>query len=116
MALELRIRLKKDTWVWCAGNGWAQLQDFHLNRGEALCFHAVRVHKDAWYGPVHLAVGRTNVNGEFWAIISDEPIPLQTFCEYGLRFDIEESFLDDQSNGWNFQKSQIRSVCELSRL
>lgn len=35
---------------------------------------------------------------------------------YGLRFDIEEAFLDDQSNGWNLQKSQIRSVCALSRL
>ena len=57
-----------------------------------------------------------NVNGEFWAIVSDEPTTLQTFCEYGLRFDIEESFLDDQSNGWNVQKSQIRSVCDLSRL
>ncbi|MEM9093154.1 MAG: transposase [Cyanobacteria bacterium P01_F01_bin.53] len=111
-----RIRLKKDTWVWRTGKGWAQLQDFHFNRGEALCFHAVRIHKDAWYGPVHLAVGRNNVNGEFWAIVSDELTTLQTFCEYGLRFDIEESFLDDQSNGWNVQKSQIRSVCDLSRL
>lgn len=36
--------------------------------------------------------------------------------EYGLRFDIEENFLDDQSNGWNIQKSDIRSVCALSRL
>ena len=32
-----------------------------------------------------------------------------------MRFDIEESFLDDQSNGWNVQKSQIRSVWDLSR-
>lgn len=29
---------------------------------------------------------------------------------------IEESFLDDQSSGWNLQKSEIRSVCDLSRL
>ncbi len=38
------------------------------------------------------------------------------FEEYGQRFDIEEAFLDDQSNGWNLQKSQIRSLCALSRL
>ena len=33
-----------------------------------------------------------------------------------MRFDIEEAFLDDQSNGWNLQKSDLRSVCTLSRL
>jgi hypothetical protein len=38
-------------------------------------------------------------NGEFWAIVSDEPTCLHTFQEYALRFDIEEAFLDDQSNG-----------------
>ena len=36
--------------------------------------------------------------------------------EYGWRFDIEETFLDDQSNGWHVQRSEIRSVCALSRL
>jgi hypothetical protein len=49
--------------------------------------------------------GRNNVNGEFWAIASDEPTTLKTFQEYGLRFDIEENFLDDPSNGWNIQRS-----------
>ena len=111
-----RIRLKRDTWMWRVGKGWQQLQDFPLHRGEALCFHNVKLHKSQWFGPVHVALGRNNVNGEFWAIVSDEPTTLQTFEEYGLRFDIEESFLDDQSNGWNVQKSQLRSVCVLSRL
>jgi hypothetical protein len=111
-----RIRLKHDTWIWRAGKGWCQLQDFHFNPGEALCFHNVRVHKEHWYGPLHVILGRNNVNGEFWAIVSDEKTTLKTFEEYGLRFDIEENFLDDQSNGWNVQRSQIRSVCALSRL
>ncbi|MDV2997541.1 MAG: hypothetical protein N4J56_007246 [Chroococcidiopsis sp. SAG 2025] len=60
--------------------------------------------------------GCNNVNGEFWAIVSDEPTTLQSFQEYGWRFDIEENFLDDQSNGWNVHKSDIRSRCALSRL
>ena len=38
-----RIRLKKDTWVWRNGKGWRQLKDFHFARGEALCFHNVRL-------------------------------------------------------------------------
>ncbi|NEP15479.1 MAG: transposase [Leptolyngbya sp. SIO4C1] len=111
-----RIRLKKNTWIWRAGKGWSQLKDIHFKRGEALCFHNVRIHKGQCYGPVHIAFGRNNLNGEFWAIVSDQPTTLQTFCEYALRFDIEQNFRDDQSSGWNLQKSQIRSVCALSRL
>ena len=111
-----RIRLKRNTWIWRAGKGWRQLKDFRLQRGEALCFHTVKLHKSEWFGPVHVAFGYNNVNGEFWAIVSDESTSLHTFEEYGLRFDIEENFLDDQSNGWNVQKSAVRSVCALSRL
>jgi len=61
-------------------------------------------------------MGRNNVNGEFWAVVSDETTTRQTYAEYGLRFDIEENFLDDQSRGWNVHSSQIRSVCAISRL
>ena len=111
-----RIRLKSTTWIWRAHKGWHQLKDFHFAPGEALCFQHIKLHKGQWYGPVHLVFGRNNVNGEFWAIVSNEKTSLQTFQEYRLRFDIEEAFLDDQSNGWNLQKSEIRSVCDLSRL
>ena len=49
-------------------------------------------------------------------MVSDQPTSLHSFEDYARRFDIEEAFLDDQSSGWNLQKSQIRSVCALSRL
>ena len=111
-----RIRLKQNTWVWRQGKGWQRLKDFHFQWGQALCLHGIRLHKSQYYGPVHLIFGRNNCNGEFWAILSNEPTNLQTFAEYGMRFQIEESFLDDQSNVWNIQKSQIRSVCAFSRL
>jgi hypothetical protein len=111
-----RIRVKGNTWVWRGQSSWCQLQDVHCHRGEAVCLHNVRIHKGQWYGIVHIIVGRNNVNGEFWGIISDEPTTLHTFAEYALRFDIDENFLDDQSNGWNMQRSEIRSVVALSRL
>ena len=41
---------------------------------------------------------------------------MQTFAEYAERFDIEEEFLDEKSNGFQLQKSEIRSVTALSRL
>ncbi len=109
-----RIRIKSNTWIW-KGN-WCQPKSFHLNCGEAICLHNVQIHKGEFYGTVHVIIARNNVNGELWAIVSDEKTTLQTFAEYGLRFDIEENFLDDQSAGWNVQRSMIRDVCALSRL
>ena len=109
-----RIRIKSNTWIW--RGKWCQPQNFHLNAGEAICLHNVQIHKGEFYGKVHVIVARNNVNGELWAIVSNEITTLQTFAEYGLRFDIEENFLDDQSAGWNVQRSMIRDVCALSRL
>ncbi|NEP30304.1 MULTISPECIES: hypothetical protein [unclassified Moorena] len=39
--------------------------------------------------------------------------PLLTFREYGLRFDIEESFLDDKSNGFELESCEIRNAKRL---
>ena len=111
-----RIRLKRNTWLWRSSGGWIQPNALHLANGEVRCFHHVKLHKQQWYGPVHVIVGRNNLNGELWVVVSDEPTTIQTFREYGLRFDIEELFKDEQSSGWNLQKSEIRSVCDLSRL
>jgi hypothetical protein len=52
---------------------------------------------------------REATSGELWLIVSSEPVSLQTCQEYGLRFDIEENFLDDKSNGFNWEKSGLRA-------
>jgi hypothetical protein len=41
---------------------------------------------------------------------------LQTFEEYGLRFDIEENFWDDQSTGFQLEDSKLRSASAIERL
>ena len=51
-----------------------------------------------------------------WYVLSDEPTDGKTFEEYGLRFDIEENFLDDKSNGFQLESSLIRSTQALTRL
>jgi hypothetical protein len=68
------------------------------------------------YGPVHLAVARPWQGQEVWYGLSDEPTAEKTFKEYGLRFDIEENFLDDTSNGFQLASSLIRSAEALTRL
>lgn len=69
-----------------------QIKQFHLNWGEAILIHNVKVRKTHPYGFVSLALGLTSIGGILWAILSNETTSLQTFREYGLRFDIEENF------------------------
>ena len=49
-------------------------------------------------------------------MVSDEPTEAKTFEEYGLRFDMEENFFDDQSNGFQLESSLIRSANAVERL
>ena len=108
-----RIRLKGNTWLWRSSGGWMQPNTVHLARGEVRCFHHLKLHKQQCYSPVHVIFGGNNLNGQLWAVVSDKPTSIQTFREYALRFDIEELFKDEHSGGWNLQKSEIRSLCDL---
>jgi hypothetical protein len=40
-------------------------------------------------------------------VASDEPTDAKTLDEYGLRFDIEESFLDEKSGGYQIHTSEL---------
>ena len=64
---------------------------------------------------MHLAVARPVARDESWYVISDEPTDVKTLEEYGLRFDIEANVLDDQSNGFQWESSLIRSPKALER-
>ena len=67
-------------------------------------------------GPFHLALAYPKGAKEHWAILSDEITDQTTFQEYALRFDGEENFLDDKSNGFNWEDSQLRNAESLQRL
>ncbi len=47
---------------------------------------------------------------------SSEPTDARTLDEYGLRFDIEESFLDEKSGGYQLHTSQLATPEALERL
>ena len=70
------------------------------------------------FGPLHLALAYVQSQEAYqpWAIVSDEPVDLNTFDEYGLRFDIEENFLDDKSAGFQLEASQLADAQAISRL
>jgi Transposase DDE domain len=109
-----RIRIKSSFYLYLGKHGRA-ISSYPLRPGEALFFHAVALTRQR-YGTVHVALGMDHKSRERWIIVSDQPTSAQTFREYGWRFDIEEGFLDDKSNGFQLESSRIRSAKMLSRL
>jgi len=110
-----RIRIKGSFWISRQGKRRCKVNRIPLSPGKALFWHHVYLTKQG-YGPVHLAMGRPISSQEYWFVVSDEPTDEKTFEEYGLRFDIEENFLDDKSNGFQLESSLIRSANARERL
>lgn len=113
---HFRIRLKRSSWIYRPGKGWKQLSQYHLARGEVVLLQGVSLTKTHALDRLHLALARDPLSCQLWMVVSDEPTTLQTFREYGERFAIEEEFLDEKSNGFQLERSEIRSVTALSRL
>jgi hypothetical protein len=95
---EFRIRLKPKCLFYAPGLGWKQFKNYPLKPGKALLFQNIRLFKRYPVENVNVIFAREATSNELWLIVSSEPVSLQTFQEYGLRFDIEENFLDDKSN------------------
>jgi hypothetical protein len=110
-----RIRIKSSFWIYRRGRHPCKANRLSLAWGEAQFWHDVNI-THSHYGPVHLALARRQDGKEEWLVVSDEPTTVKTFEEYGLRFDIEENFLDDTSNGFQLESSLIRSAEALERL
>ena len=111
---HFRIRIKSSCLVYQEAV-FRSVDEFPLQPGEALLLNNVHL---TWgkYGPVHLALGHSPDSKERWYVASDEPVSIETFQEYGLRSGIEENFLDDKSNGFQLESSEIRSAEGLERL
>jgi hypothetical protein len=110
-----RIRIKASFSILRPGQPACKVEEFALAPGRALFLHNVAITAEA-FGPVSLALARHSSTGEYWYIVSDEPTSVHTFVEYGYRFDIEENFLDDKSNGFQLESSLVRDADALTRL
>lgn len=76
----------------------------------------VKLTKTHAFGSLNLALGRDFIGHQAWFVATDESASLQTFHEYSLRCQIEEELLDEKSNGFQLERSLIRSAIALSRL
>jgi hypothetical protein len=67
--------------------------------------------------PIHLALAcLLDQPDDPWYVASSEPANAKTLDEHGLRFDIEETFLDEKSGGFQLQTSELSTPDALERL
>ena len=111
-----RIRIKSSL-ILAAPDGrrLCKVGEIRLAARETRCFHNVTI-TGQHFGPVHVALGRPTDGLEQWQVVSDEPTSIETFTEYGERFQIEEGFLDDKSGLFALESSRIRDAAGLERL
>lgn len=89
---------------------------YHLAAGESVLLQGVTLTKTQPIANLNLALGRDPLSRQVWLVATDEPASLQTFREYAQRFQIEEELLDEKSNGFQLERSEIRSAQALSWL
>ncbi|WAN70116.1 hypothetical protein BJP36_39370 [Moorena producens JHB] len=84
-------------------------------KGEAVFYRHVGLWQDGKYRS-HLVLANVKGVKDPWAVITDETPNLKTLWQYGLRFRVEELFLDSKSGAKELEESRIRSASALERL
>jgi hypothetical protein len=111
---HFRVRGKRDMRLFrWGGKGFRRLA-LRLSAGEVRHYHGIYLSKA--HLPVNLSVGWEKGAKEPWIVVSDEPTDAETLREYGLRFSIEEGFLDHKSGGFQWESSKLRDAKALQRL
>jgi len=111
-----RIRLTGDTLVRLGDRQVVPVAKLCPPKGAAHFYHNIYLLGEG-IGPVHLALAQLDEPAQDpWYVVSDEPTDLTTLEEFGLRFDIEENFLDDKSNGFQVEDTGLETADSMERL
>ena len=108
---HFRIRCKRDVGLfWRDGRRLA----LRLSAGE------LRFYAGVFLGnarvPMEIAVGWEKGAKEPWVVMTDEAAEPDTLHDCGLRFAVEEGFLDCKSGGFQWESSRLRDADTLQRL
>ena len=113
---HFRLRLPGNTLLHLGAQPVSAVRDQCPPAGQDRFFHGVSI-LGAAVGPVHLALAcLLDQPDDPWFVVSDEPTNARTLEEYGLRFDIEPSFRDEKSGGYQLHTSQLATPEALERL
>jgi hypothetical protein len=113
---HIRLRLTSNALVHLPKQKPCQVKELSPPVGHAYFFHHVAI-LGTEIGPLYLALACPEEQPDDpWYIVSDEPTDVKTFDEYGLRFDIEETFLDEKSGGFQLESSELATTDAIERL
>ena len=113
---HFRLRLTSKSLVHLEAGTVSAVKDLCPPAGEQRFLQEVSI-LGAAFGPVSLALAcQREQPTDPWFVVSDEPTTAQTLDEYGLRFGIEESFLDEKSGGYQLHTSRLATPEALERL
>jgi hypothetical protein len=113
---HFRLRLMGNTLIHLPAQPVSAVRDLCPPAGEKRFFQEVAL-LGAAVGPVHLALAcLLEQPDDPWFVVSHEPTDAKTLDEYGLRFDIEEAFLDEKSGGYQIHTSELAAPEALERL
>lgn len=115
LSWHYRLRIKGSLHCHLGQAGSIKLSRVSLASGEARFWQAVSLTAKR-YGPVSIALGRPYGSQLKWLVVSSEPTSSETFSEYGLRFRLEEEFLDEKSNGFRLEDTRLQEAAVLTRL
>ena len=127
------IRIPRDTLIWGV-HRWSAcpVSGLRTVRGEAKMYHQIRLW-ELGKETVNLALAYPEKVAEPWAVrgrmpssrqrrrtarprCTDETPTLQTLWQYGLRFRVEELFLDSKSKAFGLADSRLRDTQKLNHL
>ncbi len=113
------IRLAENTIGWFAHGVRCRIDELGVKPGRRRYFQNVWLTATAkWCA--HLSVtwseGDTTEAPRWVAVMSDQIACRQRLTEYGWRMDIEESFRDDQSGGFDMEHTRLQHPERLERL
>jgi hypothetical protein len=111
-----RLRAKSSTLVRLPDRRVVTMAQLCPSKGHVHFYQGVSILGES-IGPVNIAVANPEAEGEEpWYIISNDPADLTTLDDYALRFDIEEGFLDDKSNGFQVESTRLDDTQAIARL
>jgi hypothetical protein len=116
---QYRIRITRNTQIHLRSARTMRLDGFHLKGGRILCLNGVRLTLNR---PFVTNVSMTWSRGdathapELVIIISDQRAHPDRLQEYALRMDIEQSFRDDKSGGFDIDHTRLHHPERLERL
>lgn len=110
------IRLPSDTRIHGV-HRWRACPVSELRKvpGEAKLYHGVRLWQEG-HQQVNLVLASPKGVAEPWAVMTNEPASLNILWQYGLRFRVEELFLDSKSGVFGLADSRLRDPQQLNHL